>query len=55
MVELKPCPFCGEGIVTVYGDYMIQCQICKTIFVQPQSEKPKSMLEVWDRRKEDGK
>ncbi len=48
--ELKPCPFCGSDTLTVHGSCMIQCYECKTMFIQPQTKKPKSMLEVWDRR-----
>ena len=49
-IKLKPCPFCGKGILSVHIDYMIQCMECKTIFVQPQSKVPHSMLEIWNRR-----
>ena len=52
--ELKPCPFCGSKALTIYIDYMIQCQGCETIFIQPQSENSKSMIKEWNRRCTDG-
>lgn len=51
-IKLKPCPFCGGSVLEVYLDYMINCKKCKTIFVQPQSKNPKSMIAVWNNRKE---
>jgi hypothetical protein len=51
-IELKPCPFCGDDVLTVYEFYMIQCQTCKTIFITPQGEHKKNLLEIWNQRKE---
>lgn len=48
--KLKPCPFCGGTTLTLYQDFMIQCYECKTVFAQPQTDKPKSMIEAWNRR-----
>lgn len=48
--KLKPCPFCGKGILSVYIDYMIQCAECKTIFIQPQGKVSQSMLKIWNKR-----
>lgn len=48
--KLKPCPFCGGTTLTIYQDYMIHCHGCKTIFVQPQTSNPKSMISIWQRR-----
>lgn len=51
-MKLKPCPFCDGTTLTIYQDYMIHCHGCKTIFVQPQTSKAKSMIETWNRRNE---
>lgn len=52
VVEHKPCPFCGSKSITLHKDFMIQCDGCQTVFAQPQTAKPQSMLEVWNRRVE---
>lgn len=53
--DLKPCPFCGGGELHIFLEYMIVCEKCKTIFVQPcyrNPDKNQSMLEIWNRRAE---
>lgn len=51
--QLPSCPFCNGTSLDIHADYMIQCESCKTVFMQPQvrdRRKQKSMLEVWCNR-----
>lgn len=52
-LRLKTCPFCGGTTLTIYSDFMIQCNNCDTIFAQPYPKKPKkhkSIVDIWNRR-----
>ena len=58
---LLPCPVCGQTPHLGYccGEYMIQgddpkCPCCGTAFSEMHTD-PRTMIDAWNRRAEDGK
>lgn len=34
-IKLKPCPFCGNGVILAkdnYGKYLVECETCSLLF-----------------------
>lgn len=64
MVELKPCPFCGECAVHInkaygyYCDKVIYCENCDILFSLFSLDDCKStdeqLIEAWNRRADNG-
>ena len=55
MTELKPCPFCGGDILTVWWESdmcRIRCKNCNT--KGPWKVTEEKAIEAWNRRTEDG-
>ena len=62
MAELKPCPFCGSKVkVTCHSSffaapvYMIVCNGCNMLLSNKGKDTKKHLVEVWNRRTENGK
>lgn len=58
MMELKPCPFCGENVKVVRtqgtmfyeGVYMIVCDKCGMLISNKVKDTRKYLVEMWNRR-----
>ena len=51
MIELKPCPFCGETEITVkHGKYMWWCVCEKCNATGGAQSRKLAAIEVWNRR-----
>lgn len=52
MDKLKPCPFCGESVTTIYAgecdDCVCQCENCDT--KSPWGESAEEAVELWNTR-----
>lgn len=67
MIDLKPCPFCGNTDVLFRNVeyepslWLIECRVCRSEFTVERQWRGRrlmsnreSVIEVWNRRHEDG-
>lgn len=61
MIELKPCPFCGECAAHIdkaysyYSDKVIYCENCDIVFsLDDCNAKEEQLIEAWNRRADNG-